>query len=62
MDCITTKEAAEKWSLSGRRIFQYCTAQRMKGAVQMGKHLADSKKRKKPADGRFRNRKSKETA
>lgn len=36
MDYITTKEAAQKWSISGRRVLQYCNAKRINGAVKMG--------------------------
>lgn len=36
MDYITTKEAAEKWNISDRRVLQYCNAERIKGAVKMG--------------------------
>lgn len=36
MDYITTKEAAQKWSISDRRVLQYCNAKRINGAVKMG--------------------------
>ena len=52
MDYITTKEAAEKWSMSDRRVLQYCNAERIKGAVKMGNTWLIPKDTEKPMDGR----------
>ena len=60
MDYITTKEAAQKWEISDRRVLQYCNAKRIEGAVKMGNTWLIPKDAEKPADGRFKNRKSKE--
>lgn len=54
MDYITTKEAAEKWNISDRRVLQYCNAERIKGAVKMGNTWLIPKIAEKPADGRYR--------
>lgn len=62
MDYITTKEAAEKWSISDRRVLQYCNSERIKGAVKMGNTWLIPKTAEKPADGRCKNIKISETA
>lgn len=62
MDYITTKEAAEKWNISDRRVLQYCNAERIKGAVKMGNTWLIPKAAEKPADGRCKNIKRNETA
>lgn len=50
MDYITTKEATEKWNISDRRVLQYCTAERIKGAVKMGNTWLIPQTAEKPAD------------
>lgn len=52
MDYITTKEAAEKWNISDRRVLQYCNAGRIKGAVKKGNTWLIPKRAEKPIDGR----------
>ncbi len=52
MDYITTKEAAEKWGISDRRVLQYCNAGRIKGAVKMGNTWLIPQNVEKPIDGR----------
>lgn len=52
MDYITTKEAAEKWNISDRRVLQYCNAERIKGAVKMGNTWLIPKDAEKPLDTR----------
>lgn len=52
MDYITTKEAAEKWGISDRRVLQYCNEGRIKGAVKMGNTWLIPKSAERPADGR----------
>ena len=45
MDYMTTKQAAEKWQISDRRVLQYCNDGRIDGAER--KHLADSQNSQK---------------
>jgi len=52
MNYITTKEVAEKWGISDRRVLQYCNAGRIEGAVKMGNTWIIPKDAKKPIDGR----------
>lgn len=56
MDYITTKEAAAKWSISDRRILQYCNDNRIEGAVKMSNTWLIPKDAKKPTDGRRKKR------
>ncbi len=35
MDCMTLKEASEKWGVSSRQINYYCVEGRIPGAVKM---------------------------
>jgi excisionase family DNA binding protein len=52
MNYITTREAAEKWGISERRILQYCNAGRIPGAAKMGNTWLIPKDAEKPKDGR----------
>ena len=52
MDYITTKEAAEKWNISDRRVLQYCNAGRIEGAVKIGNTWLIPKDAEKPLDTR----------
>jgi hypothetical protein len=52
MDYITTKDAAAKWGISDRRVLQYCTANRIDGAIKMGNMWLIPKTVEKPIDGR----------
>ncbi len=61
MDYITTKKAAAKWDISDRRILQYCNANRIKGAAKMGNTWLIPKDANKPADGRYKVNKDKQT-
>ncbi|HEY8362830.1 MAG TPA: helix-turn-helix domain-containing protein, partial [Tissierellaceae bacterium] len=36
MDYLTTKQAAEKWNISPRRVQVLCEQGRIKGAVRLG--------------------------
>lgn len=54
MDYITTKEAAEKWNISDRRVLQYCNAGRIEGAVKMGNTWLIPKSAEKPLDTRMK--------
>jgi hypothetical protein len=59
MDYLTTKQAAEKWNISLRRVQVLCEQGRIKGAVRLGWAWAIPKDAEKPEDAR-RRRKSKE--
>lgn len=52
MEYMTTKEAAEKWGVSDRRILQYCNTGRISGAAKMGNTWIIPIDAKKPKDGR----------
>lgn len=52
MDYMTTKQAAEKWQISDRRVLQYCNEGRIEGAEKMGNTWLISKNAEKPIDGR----------
>ncbi len=52
MDYMTTKQAAEKWQISDRRVLQYCNEGRIEGAEKMGNTWLIPKNAEKPIDGR----------
>ncbi len=52
MDYMTTKQAAEKWQITDRRVLQYCNDGRIEGAEKMGHTWLIPKNAEKPADGR----------
>ena len=52
MDWMTTKEAAEQWGLSMRRIQALCESDKIKGAVYLGRQWVIPKGTSKPIDGR----------
>lgn len=52
MDYNTTKESAEKWGISDRRILQYCNAGRIKDAVKMENNWLIPQSAERPVDGR----------
>ncbi len=56
MDYMTTKQAAEKWQLSDRRVLQYCNDGRIEGAEKMGNTWLIPKNAEKPADKRYKKR------
>ena len=58
MDYISTKEAAEKWGISERRIQKLCEDNRIPGAIRFVRVWAIPKDAEKPKDGR---RKASET-
>ena len=58
MDYLTTKQAAEKWQISDRRVLQYCNDGRIDGAEKMGNTWLIPKTAKKPADGRRKGEKN----
>jgi excisionase family DNA binding protein len=57
MNYITTKEAAAKWSISDRRVLQYCNAGRIEGAAKMGNTWLIPKDAEKPKDRRGKDEK-----
>jgi excisionase family DNA binding protein len=52
MDCISTKEAAEKWGISERRIQKLCEENRIPGVIRFGHAWAIPKDAEKPVDAR----------
>jgi len=52
MEYITAKEAAEKWSISERRVQILCRQGKIKGANRLGWAWAIPRESKKPADRR----------
>lgn len=52
MDFLTTKQAAELWGISQRRVAILCEQGRIKNAVKAGKTWLLPKDVKKPRDAR----------
>ena len=52
MDYMTLKEASEKWGVTPRRIYYYCSAGRIPGAIKMATIWLIPKDADKPIDGR----------
>lgn len=52
MDYMTLKEAAEKWSVSPRRVNYYCAGGRIPSTVKMAGVWLIPKTAEKPIDGR----------
>jgi hypothetical protein len=52
MDYITTKEAAEKWNISERRVQVLCRQGKIDGVVRLGWAWAIPKNANKPKDSR----------
>lgn len=52
MDFLTTKEAAEQWGISDRRVLQYCNAGRIDGAIKKGNLWLIPADAEKPKDKR----------
>lgn len=53
MDYITTKEAAEKWGLTERRVQVLCRQGKIFGVARLGWAWAIPKDAAKPEDGRY---------
>lgn len=53
MDYITTKEAAEKWGLTERRVQVLCRKGKIPGVARLGWAWAIPKDAQKPKDGRY---------
>ena len=58
MDYMTTKQAAEKWQISDRRVLQYCNDGRIDGAEKMGNTWLIPKTAEKPSDRRRKGEKN----
>ncbi len=56
MDYLTTKQVAEKWNISQRRVSKLCAEGRIKGAQLMGKTWLVPLDTKKPDDKRLKSR------
>jgi hypothetical protein len=54
MNYIGTKEAAEKWGISERRIQKLCEEGRIPGTVRFVRVWAIPKDAEKPTDGRLK--------
>lgn len=54
MDYISVKEAAEKWSISTRRVQILCEQNRIDGVIRFNNSWAIPKGAVKPADARVR--------
>ena len=54
MEYITTQQAAEKWSISDRRVRTLCAAGKISGAIIEGKTYKIPIDAEKPADGRMK--------
>ena len=58
MDWITTKDAAEKWGLTVRRVQALCDNGRVPSATKLGDVWAIPKDAPKPLDGRTKTAKA----
>lgn len=56
MDYLTTKQIAEKWNISQRRVSKLCAEGRISGAQLMGKTWLVPVDTKKPDDKRVKKR------
>ena len=54
MDYISTKEAADKWAISERRVQKLCEDNRIPGAVRFVRVWAIPNNAKKPMDARLK--------
>ncbi|GHV18992.1 DNA-binding protein [Clostridia bacterium] len=59
MDYISTKEAAERWGISERRIQKLCEGNRIPGAIRFSRVWAIPRNAEKPIDGRLRSEREK---
>ena len=56
MKYMTARQAAEKWSVSQRRVQIMCQQNRIKGAFKLGENWAIPANTEKPADKRRKTR------
>ena len=59
MDYISTREAAEKWGISERRIQKLCEEGRIPGVIRFVRVWAIPKDAEKPTDARLRSERQK---
>lgn len=59
MDYLSTKQAAEKWGISERRVQRLCEDGRVDGAVRFSRVWAIPKDTQKPVDPRKKSRQEK---
>jgi len=52
MDCMTVKDAAEKWGVTPRWVQMLCAQDKIPGAVRFGVTWAIPKNAVRPKDGR----------
>ena len=52
MDLMTTKEMAEKWNVSDRRVALLCSQERIPGVIKKGKTWLIPSDAEKPTDPR----------
>ena len=52
MDLMTTKEMAEKWNVSARRVALLCSHERIPGVIKKGKTWLIPSDAEKPTDPR----------
>ena len=53
-NCISVKQAAEKWEISERRIQKLCEENRISGVIRFGRSWAIPKNAEKPYDMRLK--------
>lgn len=58
-DYMTAQEAAEKWNVSLHWVQRLCKAERIDGALYVGRVWLIPKKAQKPVDGRYKINKNK---
>jgi len=54
VECMTTKQAAKKWSISERRVAALCEKGRVEGAYLLGRVWAIPSNAPKPPDARIK--------
>ena len=59
MDYLTTKEMAEKWRISRRRVNHYCQEGRISGVIQKGNMWLIPEGAEKPEDPRTKMKENK---
>ena len=60
MECLTVKEAGDKWNITVRMVNYYCSAGRIKGAFKKGNLWLIPIEVEKPFDGRTKEGKADE--
>ena len=59
-DYVSTKEIADRWGITTRRVGKLCVTGRIPGAIKVGPVWVIPKNAAKPADARFRDNKGKQ--